>query len=187
MATTRATTLYTADDLFQMGEDARVELIEGELVEMPGPLFEHGETAGDLFSEFRAFIRRHQLPLRHSVEAGYLLARDPDTVLVPDVSIISIADAPLVQQQTGYPPVVPLLVVEVVSQSNRPAEIRRKVAIYIEAGVRLVWIVDKRQRRVTVHRADSTSAILRQADGNALDGEDVLPGFRLALADLFGG
>lgn len=83
MATTRATTLYTADDLFQMGDDARFELIEGELIEMAPPFFSHGRISGDLFSEFRAFIRQHRLPLGYAVEAGYLFARDPDTVLAP--------------------------------------------------------------------------------------------------------
>jgi Uma2 family endonuclease len=186
MATTRATTLYTADELFQMGDDARFELIEGELVEMPPPFFSHGKTSGELFSEFRAFILQHRLPLGYTVEAGYLFARDPDTVLAPDVSIISAADLPLAEQETGYPPIVPLLAVEVVSQSNRPAEIQRKVEIYLAAGVQLVWIVDKRQRTVIVHRADGTVATLRQGEGDEIDGEVVLPGFRLRLAELFG-
>jgi Uma2 family endonuclease len=186
MATTRTTTLYTADDLFRMGEDARFELIEGELVEMPSPLFGHGRTSGDLVSEFRAFIRQHRLPLDYAVEASYLFAQDPDTVLTPDVSVISGADVPLAMQETGFQPVVPLLVVEVVSPSNRPAEIRRKVAIYLTAGVKLVWIVDKRQHGASVYRVDGSRTPLREAAGDALDGEDVLPGFRLPLAELFG-
>jgi Uma2 family endonuclease len=186
MATTQTKTIYTADDLFWMGDDARFELIEGELVEMPAPTYVHGNTSGILFAEFRAFIRQHSLPIGHAVEAGYLLERDPDTVLAPDVSIIAAGDIALAEQETGFQHVIPLLAVEVLSPSNRPAEIRRKVAIYLTAGVKLVWIVDKRQRSATVHRADRTSTTLRQSDGDALDGEDVLPGFRLALADLFG-
>lgn len=94
---------------------------------------------------------------------------------------------PLAEQETGFQPIIPRLVVEVISASNRPAEIRRKVAIYLAAGVQLVWFVDKRQRSVTVRRADGTNATLRQEAGEELEGEDVLPGFRLLLDDLFDG
>lgn len=186
MATPRAMTVFTAEDLWNLGEDARFELIEGELVEMPSPIYGHGKVSIDLGAELRAFIRQHRLRMGYAVEASYLFARNPDTVLTPDVSIIAGEDIPLAERETGFQPVIPLLVVEVLSPSNRSAEIARKVTIYRDAGVRLIWIVDTHFRTVTVHRADGTSTTLRHADGAVLDGDDVLPGFRLSLSDVFG-
>jgi len=59
------------------------------------------------------------------------------------------------------------------------------VDIYLAAGVRIVWVVESERRRVTVYRADGSRVELRAANGDELDGEDVLPGFRLPLSELF--
>jgi len=185
MASINISTRYTAADLFKMDDDARFELIEGELVEMAPPSFGHGSSVVDLAAELRGHIRRADLPLRCAVESGYLLARDPDTVLGPDISVVRSSDLVPGSEDSGYPEVVPMLVVEVVSPSNRTAEVRRKVRVYLSAGVPIVWIVNRQQRLITVHRPDMADVELRVADGAVLDGEDVLPGFRLPLLELF--
>jgi len=69
------------------------------------------------------------------------------------------------------------------SVSNMPAEMSIKVGEYFSAGVRLVWIVDPSLRTVTVFTASDNSVTLREPD--TLDGDPVLPGFTLALRDLF--
>lgn len=83
----------------------------------------------------------------------------------------------------GFAELAPDLVVEVVSPSDRAIEVSEKALMWADAGVRLVWIVDPRTRTVTVYRPDGAVSLLRGA--SELDGEDVLPGFRLPLADLF--
>jgi Uma2 family endonuclease len=82
-----------------------------------------------------------------------------------------------------YIPFAPDLAVEVVSQHDTAAEVQEKVDLYLNAGTRLVWLFYPSVEQVLVHRADRTSTTILQ-DG-FLDGEDVLPGFKIAVADLF--
>ncbi len=76
----------------------------------------------------------------------------------------------------------PDLVVEILSTSARPSAVLEKVASWLEAGTRLVWILDPERGIARVHRADGTIDIVR-LDG-ALDGEDVLPGFSCTLGEV---
>jgi Uma2 family endonuclease len=79
--------------------------------------------------------------------------------------------------------VVPDLAVEVVSPSNTADEVQAKVDIYLKAGVRLVWVVYLKSACVHVHDGSSTIRIVRP--GGELEGEAILPGFRLPLESLF--
>jgi Uma2 family endonuclease len=72
----------------------------------------------------------------------------------------------------------------VVSPSDRASEVAEKATAWLDAGVRLVWVVDPQARLAAVHHPGGLVTVLRQ-DG-VLDGEDVLPGFRLPLAPLLG-
>ena len=69
---------------------------------------------------------------------------------------------------------------EIASPSNRPSEVRAKVAEYLDAGVRLVWVVDPQNRSVSIHGPGGSVRELSESD--TLAGDDVLPGFRLPLA-----
>ena len=75
------------------------------------------------------------------------------------------------------------LAVEVLSEGNTPAEIDRKLSEYFACGAKLVWVIDPDTRTARAYTAPTDPAVLTAAD--ALDGGDVLPGFRLPLADLF--
>lgn len=77
----------------------------------------------------------------------------------------------------------PDLAVEVLSPSDDPVDVQQKVRDYLEAGARLVWVVAPSARAVTVYRADGSARLLRE--GEALEGEDVLPGLHIPLAELF--
>jgi Uma2 family endonuclease len=78
----------------------------------------------------------------------------------------------------------PDLAVEILSPSNSASDVQEKVLEYLAAGSRLVWIVDPARRTVTVYKSARDIRIL--GAGEALTGEEVLPGFRLPLAALFG-
>ncbi len=66
--------------------------------------------------------------------------------------------------------------VEVLSPHDRPGEVLAKVGDWLNAGTRLVWVVDPQRRQARVYRADGSETLL-DPDGD-LDGEDVVPGFR---------
>ena len=85
--------------------------------------------------------------------------------------------------KVAIPDLAPDLVVEVLSKGNTRAEMRRKLGEYFAAGVRLVWLVHPRKRTVRVYTSVEHSVLLKE--GQSLDGGDVLPGFALALEELF--
>jgi Uma2 family endonuclease len=79
---------------------------------------------------------------------------------------------------------VPDLVVEVVSPSDKLSEMDEKVDLYLADGVRLVIVADPQRRKVAVHRADRDQPLFLKGD-MVLKGEDVLPGFEIAINKLF--
>jgi Uma2 family endonuclease len=88
-----------------------------------------------------------------------------------------------VQLDQPIPNLVPDLAVEVLSLSNTADEIERKRREYFGRGTQLVWIIDLRARTVEVFTAPTVSTLLHESD--TLDGGAVLPGFTLALRELF--
>ena len=181
MATTR---LMTAESFAALDEDGyRIDLVRGELVRMAAAGFRHGRFAADLAWHLNNFVKPRNLGTVVGAETGFVLARDPDTVLAPDAAFVRADRLPPESEQEGFLSLAPDLVIEVVSRTDRAGRINEKVQEYLAAGVLLVWLLRPRRRTVQVYRADGTSITLTEAD--TLDGEAVLPGFRLPVADLF--
>lgn len=83
----------------------------------------------------------------------------------------------------GFVRIAPDLAVEVVSPNDLFDEVESNALQYLDAGVRLVWVVNPRTRSVQVYRADRTVTRLREQD--EITGEDVLPGFRCMVGEFF--
>jgi Uma2 family endonuclease len=126
------------------------------------------------------YIEDHRLGVLYD-QSGFVFERDPDTLLEPDLSFVRRDRVPL--DEDAYPEIPPDLVVEVVSPSQTGPSVEEKVSIYLATGVRLVWVLDPARRTLRVHRADGSDQMLSEVD--IVDGEDVLPGFQLPLAELF--
>ena len=174
--------LMTAEELLELNiPDKRVELVRGRLIVREPPGFAHGVVAMRIGVSVAQHVRERDLGLVVAGEAGFTLARDPDTVRAPDVFFIRKDRVPD-PLPLGYAEMVPDLVVEVLSPGDRAGEVLAKVADWIGAGARLAWIVDPVRRRARVYRANGSDEIV--SDSESLDGEDVLPGFSLALADV---
>jgi Uma2 family endonuclease len=108
----------------------------------------------------------------------------PGLVRIPDLSFISWDKLPShTVPEVPIPDLAPDLAVEILSQGNTPAEMRRKVGEYFEAGVRVVWLIDPRKRAARIYTAPDRSVLIHE--DQALDGGDVLPGFSVPLAELF--
>ena len=120
-------------------------------------------------------VREHGLGVVYAAETGFTLSRRPDTVRAPDVAFISRDRLPS-PEPIGYPELAPDLVVEV---GDRPGETLAKIADWLSAGTRLVWLIDPARRAARVYRADGSETMVA-ADG-VLDGEDVIPGFSCRL------
>jgi Uma2 family endonuclease len=176
----------TAEELFDLPDDGmRHELVEGELRTMPPAGFEHGDVAMELAFHVTAFVRQHRLGTVLAAETGFVLRRDPDTVRAPDVAFVRADRVPPRDDRRRFAELAPDLVVEVTSPSDRAAEVNSKVALWLDAGVRLVWVVDPESGIVVAHQPAGVAHLFRGDD--VLDGGDVLPGFSLSLRDLFPG
>ena len=176
--------MATLDDLYRVPDDGRrYELAAGHLVSEPLPGARHGRVIVRIARALQTFAEREQLG-EVVADTGFILARDPDTVRGPDVAFVARSR----YDAAGDPPTAfsgaPDLAVEVVSPSNRPADMHSKVADYLAAGTRLVWIVDPdpERRTITTYETLLAPRILRADD--EIDGADVLPGFRARVGDL---
>ena len=182
--TTAKQGLLTAEDLLRLdSKGVKGELIKGVLYERMPAGGRHGEIAGLLVTHFNIFVRPRRIGRVGGSDTGVLLERDPDTVREPDVYFISAERLPLNVEVTGYYEVVPDLVVEIRSPSDSLTEFNRKIAMWLEEGVRLVLAIFPRTRTARVHRPDGSTLDLTYDD--AFDGEDVLPGFTCQMRDIF--
>ena len=176
--------LLTAEELFDRDDDGRrYELVRGELYEVSPASPRSSAIAGLIVWWLWSFVRPRALGKVFPPDAGFILARNPDVVRAPDAAFVRADRLPSEPEQDFFLALAPDLAVEVVSPSDRMTDVNDKVAEYRVAGVRLVWVVEPRARRATVYRPDGSAHVLGPAD--SLDGEDVLPGFRLPLAELF--
>lgn len=178
-----APALLTADDLMRLQPPhKRTELVRGQMIVREPPGFRHGDIAMAIAGRMYPFVREKGLGRVLAAETGFVLFTNPDTVRAPDVAFVKHERIPNPIPR-GYARFAPDLAVEVLSPDDRPGEVLAKVADWLQAGTRLVWVVDPDRRNARVYRADGTESLLSETD--ALDGEDVLPGFSCPLSQVF--
>ena len=158
------------------------ELVNGTLVEKTLGLQE-ASIATNLSGELFIWNKRTDLGVLSGADST--LRMTGGNVRLPDVCFFARSRLPNgLLPREAVPTLAPDLAVEVLSESNTPAEIAQKLVEYFASGTRLAWIVDPDARTVAVHHGPGEpTRVLAAAD--TLDGEDVLPGFALAVADLF--
>ncbi len=175
-------TLISGEDLFDMGDIGRAELVEGRLHLMAPTGYEHGISENRVGSLLREYVDRKRIGEVLTGEVGIYTRRSPDTVRGADVLYISNERFSKVASKS-YLDVAPELIVEIVSPDDRWANMVEKLEEYFAIGVKAVWIVDPKHRTVRVYR--SPTSVERFAGGDTLICEDVLPGFRCSLTELF--
>lgn len=179
----RACTRMTAEQLFHLGEEVSAELVRGEFREMAPPGAEHGAVVARLAWRLVQYVEDKDLGVVLVGDVGFQLASDPDTVRGPDLAFVRKDRIPADGIPRGYWPGAPDLAVEVVSPSDRYEDVEERVADYLSAGTRVVWVVSPARRTVTVHRPGTPPALLSASD--VLEAEDLLPGFCVRVSELF--
>jgi Uma2 family endonuclease len=175
----------TEEDLIRLvdGDNKLLcELVDGTLVEK-GMGIREAQLAAAIITVLSNFVRPRNLGIVAGADA--MLRMTGGNVRLPDVSFIAWADIPggkVPEEAIGTFP--PTIAVEVLSPSNPRAEMARKRREYFATGTKLVWEVDLRHRTVVVYTAPDRSSTLQERD--TLSGGDVLPGFSVALAAIFG-
>lgn len=178
-----ATQLVTADELLRMGSDAPYELWEGVLKAVSPSSSKSSVLGVRLLTPMSNFVDEYELGYVTDSSGGYILNADPATVVAPDVGFFRADRYPGGLPERGFYPMPPDLAVEVISPSDRKADIVAKQELYRRAGVSLVWWVDPNRKSVTVHRLGQDSEVVEK--NGVLDGGDVLPGFELRLSRVF--
>lgn len=157
--------------------DRLLEFVGGEVCEVVSNSFS-SEVGANILAELRAFVKKKRLGRITGADGGYVVAGER---YIPDVAYISYERQPQPSHE-AYNPNPPDLAVEVLSPSDDQTKMRVKVVNYLRAGV-VVWVVNPDARTVEVY-APGQAARIMDVEG-ILDGGDVLPGFTLAVKDLF--
>jgi Uma2 family endonuclease len=173
----------TEDDVLRRvnGEKHLFELVDGVLVEKAMGYYE-SVLAVVLIQLLSNFLEQHDLGVVSGADGTLRLM--PGLVRIPDVAFIAWERFPNRRLPAEpIPGIAPDLAVEVLSEGNTDAEMERKLGEYFATGVRLVWYLDPKSRTARVYTSPTTVQVLTEAD--TLEGEPVLPGFRLPLREWF--
>lgn len=157
--------------------DRLFELVNGEIVEKV-PTQIHGVIAVNISTELKLYSRTKGGIV--AVEVRHQIPDDEQNVYLPDVAYYADESKPLVAH--GPVPYMPDLAVEIQSPGDSLARMRAKARYYLEHGCLMVWLVIAEKRLVEIYAADSED-ILTESD--TLDGGTVLPGFKIAVKDIF--
>ncbi|HET7745705.1 MAG TPA: Uma2 family endonuclease [Vicinamibacteria bacterium] len=170
----------TDQELVQLPKDGnKYEVVDGELVVSPVG-FRHELIVARVIALLARFVEEHHLGRVVGPDALYVLPGGNRRG--PDGSFVAAARLATVPPGTVFPEIAPDLAVEVLSPSDSMKRVLDKVGEYLDAGVRLVWVIDPAKRQAAVYR--TATEVRYVDDSGTLEGEDVLPGFRCALSGI---
>lgn len=184
---TIASELMTAEEFFDWAnrpENAgrRWELDNGEVVEMSSPGEQHSMVCWFINTLLTDYIRTRRSGHLLQNDCGLIVRRRPDTVRGPDLMVF-LENRILSEAVVGHVERIPILVVEVYSPSDRPGRLGRRINQYLQRGIPLVWVVYPEDLTADIYRPGQEMLSLEESD--AIEVEDVLPGFRCKVEDLF--
>lgn len=181
MATTRT---MTVEELLELEDDGRrYELIRGELLSMPPTGEAHGHVMGKLSHLIWRYLDENPIALLAVGDPGYVLGHDPDILLAPDLALTLVTRLHGESAERGYPARAPDVVIEILSPTDRIGPVNEKVSLYLEAGVRIIWLIDPDRKAITQYAPNQPARLLQS--GDTLTAESVLPGFQLPVSDIF--
>ncbi len=171
--------LHSLDKSEVLPVDDNYELINGGLIEMPGASGKHGRVVTILSRYLDTHTTDNQLgKIFSNARVALSIGNEP----IPDLTFVVAGRLP--NEFRGAIPAIPDLVVEVNSPTDTTEGIHDKLVMYREAGVRLVWSVFLLDEYILIHRLKSPKIQLLNLD-DELDGEDVIPGFKLKVSTIF--
>jgi Uma2 family endonuclease len=174
---------FTPEDLLELPDGKRFELVDGQLVEKPMSALSSW-IGGRLYKLLSNHCDPEDLGWIWPGDCGFqCFPGAPNKVRKPDVAFVARGRLTIEQLAVGHLRLAPDLAVEVVSLNDLFEEVDKKVEEYLQAGVKLVWVVCPATRQVYAHRADGT--VTKMREHQELTGGDVVPGFRCQVRDLF--
>ncbi len=174
--------LLTDAEYMALPDGKRYEYVNGELIDMGNSGMEHGFIASVLNVLIGSYVLTHKLGVICDSSTAFTLQtgnkRSPDLSFISKERLQGLKRLP-----KGYFQGAPDLAVEVISPSNTYEEIHDKLTEYFDNGCRLAWVIYPDEQYVLVYHQPHPDRLLKLSD--CLEGEDLLPGFSLAIADLF--
>lgn len=143
----------------------------------------HGRIIVRLTVPLAKHVQDHQLGEVYAAETGFKLKSNPDTVLAADIAFVLRERLEVLGETESYWPAAPDLAVEVNSPSDTVREVEKKVMEWLKFGTLMVWVVSSKLHTVTIYRSLTDIVVLTEKD--TLDGGDVVPGFQIAIAEIF--
>jgi Uma2 family endonuclease len=159
------------------------ELDNGRLIMMAPPGGYHGAHESNVITQLKIQGEFRGLGKARSGDVGIVLWRNPDRLVGADAAFICNSSLPIRLSPEGYLETIPDLVAEIRSKNATDPEVLHKIEDYLRAGVRVVWDIDPKRRTVTAYRRDQAPQVFTEED--TLTIEDVIPGFRMAVRDVF--
>ncbi len=173
--------VWTEKRLMQLPDDGNVyELVGGQL-EMSQAGLEHGEIAARLFTPLRSFVVERKLGIVVAASTGFWMK--PGNARSPDIGFIARERLRGRRPTKKFFQGAPDLAVEVISPNDVWQKLNQKIAELFANGTRLAWAISPGDQTVLVYHSAQPDRILKA--GDLLDGEDVVPGFSMPVADLF--
>lgn len=174
---------YTPDDLLELEEAVSYELVGGELVER-NVSKESSRVALNIGSLLRVEILRTGEAEVYGCDLGYACFRDPQEIRKPDVSVVRRERLrELKNKNPGYMPIAPDLAVEVISPNDLAGRLNSKLNLYLDAGVKLVWLVSPELGTVAAYTLDGSYKIHRATD--LITAAPALANFSCPVGDFF--
>lgn len=182
MGTTVEQKVWTEKDLMALPDDGhKYELVNGELVMTPTGM-EHGDIAMLLGGKLSLYVREKKLGIVCDSSTGFWMksgnCRSPDVSFVDKERLRGLKRPPKKYFQGA-----PDLVVEILSPEDTVEKLHEKIIEYFENGTKLAWVINPEEQTVLVYHSHQPDKLV-QSDGQ-LDGESVVPGFSLSVAQLF--
>ena len=176
---------YTIEEFMALPDDGkRYELVEGVLIEMQGPSAEHGEIIFKLSRYLGNYLDAHKKVGRAFAGTAFVLFNRRNTARIPDVAFVAAErTADIIKGKAVPQP--PDLAVEVISPTDIWSEIVAKVAEYQQANVPVVWLIDPFSQIVMIYQLERGLVHRVVGPDAELDGENLLPDFKLKVSALF--
>jgi len=181
MATTQQITIADVERNPPVGN---WELIKGEVVAVNPTSYRAAKVTARILRILDVYAEAHELGDVVGPDAGFVIFPDEHTLVAPDVCFIASHRVPPAVDQEHFARLAPDLVVEVMSPSDRMTDALRKISLYLEAGVSLVWLVEPGPRTISVFERDQPA--VRLAGDQVVTAEGILPGFSMTVDDLLG-
>jgi len=177
--------VWTEADLEALPDDGyNHEVVNGELVMSPKNNWFHGRICTRLLIAIGNFVTTHRLGAVLDSSTGFWMfnrnCRAPDVSFVPKARLASLGFKP---NEKKFFPGAPDLAVEVLSENNTRAEIDERLSDFFASGTQLAWVIDPELQRVEVCHSRTRRQLI--GSGGFLEGENLLPGFRYPIVDLF--